>query len=169
MPLSSPLRTEAMPRTRLLGLASAVLAALLHLRALAPEAQAQKAQRVKRAKRPAGRMDSAFIQAGKLYTSRKYKQALAKLDQVLAARELRVGQRIEDVVEAVCDAFGVSEDYVLRRGSRRNRARLAALHLCRSLTGAPVREIGAHFGGVNGQAISNLVRKAANDVCGTRS
>ena len=52
---------------------------------------------------------------------------------------------------------------LLRRGSRRNRARLAAIYLCRSRTGVSVREIGGYFGGVNGQAISNLVRKAGTE------
>jgi len=83
--------------------------------------------------------------------------------EVPAARELRAQRRIEDVVEEVCDTFGVSEDHVRRRGSRRNPARLAAVYLCRSLTGASVREIGVHFGGVRGQAISNLVKKAADE------
>ena len=83
--------------------------------------------------------------------------------EVPAARELRATRRIEDVVDAVSDAFGVSAEYVLRRGSRQNPARLAAVYLCRSLTRASVREIGERFGGVNGQAISNLVSKAANE------
>ena len=42
-------------------------------------------------------------------------------------------------------------------------ARLAAVYLCRSLTRRSVREIGAYFGGVNGQAVSNLVGKMAQE------
>ena len=82
---------------------------------------------------------------------------------VPAARELRANRRIEEVVEAVCASYGVAADHVLRRGRRRNQARLAAVYLCRSLTGASVRAIGLHFGGVNGQAISNLVRKVTRE------
>jgi len=36
-------------------------------------------------------------------------------------------------------------------------------YLCRLRTGASVCEIGWHFGGVKGQAISNLVRKAGTE------
>ena len=56
----------------------------------------------------------------------------------------------------------ISTPPVLRRGSRHNRARMAAVCLCRSLTRHSVREIGAHFGGVSGQAISNLVSRTAD-------
>jgi len=94
---------------------------------------------------------------------REWIQARLPDREVPAARELRDQRRAEDVVEAVCDTFGVSEDHVRRGGSRRNPARLAAVYLCRSLTGAPVREIGAHFGGVRGQAISNLVKRTADE------
>ena len=82
---------------------------------------------------------------------------------VPAARQLRAEVRIEDVVQAVCDAFGVPAEHVRRRGSRRNRARLAAVYLCRSLTRRSVREIGVYFGGVNGQAVSNLAGKMAHE------
>jgi len=42
-------------------------------------------------------------------------------------------------------------------------ARLATVYLCRSLTRRSVREIGEYFGGVNGQAVSNLVGKMAHE------
>jgi len=48
-------------------------------------------------------------------------------------------------------------------GSGGDTARLAAVYLCRSLTRGSVREIGAYFGGVNGQAVSNLVGKMAQE------
>ncbi|MFV1967664.1 MAG: helix-turn-helix domain-containing protein [Pirellulaceae bacterium] len=67
------------------------------------------------------------------------------------------------MVEAVCDAFSVPAEHVRRRGSRRNRARLAAVYPCRSLTRRSVPEIGAYFGGVNGQAVSNLAGKMAHE------
>ncbi|HID78900.1 MAG TPA: hypothetical protein EYP56_23250 [Planctomycetaceae bacterium] len=63
-------------------------------------------------------------------------------------------------MKAGCDVFGVSEEQVLRRGTRRNRARLAAVYLCRWRTGVWVSEMGRHFGGVNGQAVSKLVGEA---------
>ena len=81
---------------------------------------------------------------------------------VPAARPLRAEVDVDDVVDAVCRAFGVGTDLVRRRNSRRNPARLAAVSLCRSLTRRSARELGTHFGGVSAQAICNLARKAAH-------
>jgi len=76
MPLCSQSRPERTPPTRLIGLATVLLAALPHFGSVAAGAEAQRPPRVKRAKRAASRMDSAFIEAGRLYTGRKYEQAL---------------------------------------------------------------------------------------------
>jgi len=79
--------------------------------------------------------------------------------EVPAARELRVELQTGVVVDVVSRAFGVSKESVERRGRRGNQARAVAVYFCRSLTRRPVCELGRHFGGISGQAVSNTVAK----------
>ena len=86
MPLSSPPDPERRPATSSIGLAAILLATFPHVGPLAREAEAQKAQRAKRPKRAASRMDSAFVEAGRLYIGRKYEQALDAYREYLKSK-----------------------------------------------------------------------------------
>ena len=84
--LSSLPRAKARPRAHLCRLGGVLLIALPYLAPLAPEAGAQQTKRVKRAKKVASRMDSAFVEAGRLYTGRKYEQALDAYQKYLRSK-----------------------------------------------------------------------------------
>ena len=70
-----------------------------------------------------------------------------------------VGVSVDDVISAVCRAFDVERDQILRPGGRLNRPRDAAVLLARELTAQPVATLGAAFG-VGATAITETVRRA---------
>jgi len=78
---------------------------------------------------------------------------------VPAARELRREILLSAVTAAVCQAYGISADQLTVRGRKENEARSVAVYLCRRLSRASIREIGAFFGGVDGSAVSHIVAK----------
>ncbi|MEW6359117.1 MAG: transposase [Planctomycetota bacterium] len=78
---------------------------------------------------------------------------------VPAARELGAAISVEEIERAVCRAYGISPEALRRRGSRGNEARGAAIYLSRGWTRLRGEELGAYFGGIKGQAISNTVAK----------
>lgn len=81
--------------------------------------------------------------------------------EIPATRQLRHDISIGEIEEAVCSTFGVSKESLKVRGRRRNQARAVAVYLCRMLTRMSIEKIGAHFGRISGQAISNIVAKVA--------
>jgi len=80
--------------------------------------------------------------------------------EVPAARALSKDVSLQDVVAAVCRAWGVSAELLTARGRHGNEARCAAAYLSRKLTRASGEEIGACFGGVKGSAVSHIVARA---------
>lgn len=76
--------------------------------------------------------------------------------QVPAAKQLRTSYKVEEIVQSVCRAFSVDKRTLFLRGSHKNRPRAVALYLCRLMTRASVRELGAYFGNISGQAVSKV-------------
>jgi chromosomal replication initiation ATPase DnaA len=75
-------------------------------------------------------------------------------------RQLAWRPTVEEVVQAVCQAFDVPRTEFVARRRRGNNGRLAAIYLCRRLTDASVGTIGEYFGGVSTPAISKAVQRA---------
>jgi putative transposase len=76
--------------------------------------------------------------------------------EVPAAAQLRTSYEVEEILQSVCEAFGVDKGTLLCRGSRKNLPRSIALYLCCSMTRSSVRELGKYFGGISGQAVSTV-------------
>jgi REP element-mobilizing transposase RayT len=76
---------------------------------------------------------------------------------VPAARELRSAPSMQRITQAVSEAFSVAEPSLLKRRSRGNEARAAAIYLCRRMTRHPLDELGEYFGGITGQSVSWVV------------
>jgi len=77
--------------------------------------------------------------------------------EVPAARELRRQIAPAQVVAAVCEVYGTSEDTLRARGRRGNEPRAVALYLCKRLTRVCLSELGQTFGGVGASAVCNAV------------
>jgi len=95
---------------------------------------------------------------------------LVREEEIPSARELAGRCSVAEVERAVAGAYGVAvPDLRRRRRGAGNEARLAAIYLSRRLTGLGVRELGGHFGGVGGAAISNAVRQVEQTASTPRS
>lgn len=89
--------------------------------------------------------------------------------EVPAARALRARPSVEAVEAAVCRVSGESVEGLRKWRRRGSAARGAALYLSRKWTGEAVTALGAHFGGVSGQAVSALVARVAQRLEDDRS
>ena len=69
-------------------------------------------------------------------------------------RELKPRVPPGTILQAVCREFGCTEEQVLTRGRKKNKAREIAIHLARDLTGLSCKELGMYFDGVSGALIS---------------
>ena len=73
----------------------------------------------------------------------------------------------EAIVRAVTEALRVSRVQILTRGRKRNHARDIAIYLSRELSGLSCQELGRHFGGLSGAAITmrhhHVLHQMAND------
>ena len=58
------------------------------------------------------------------------------------------------ISELVAERYAVSEEVVRCRDRKLNEARDVAIYLSRQRSGCPLREIGAHFGGIRPSAVS---------------
>ena len=62
--------------------------------------------------------------------------------------------RIEKVVEAVAESFGVKGETILEKSGKGNKARRAALYLSQRHTGLSNGEIARYFEGIQSSAVS---------------
>jgi len=65
------------------------------------------------------------------------------------------------VVDEVCKEFGCSTEQVLKKGTKRNIAREAAIYLTKELSGLTCRDLGIYFGGVSGALITMMANRIA--------
>ena len=97
---------------------------------------------------------------------RKVEQASLRLGSG-QARQLGGGTpapQVEAIERAVCAVFGVEEERLRERRRWRNKARGAALYLCRKWTGMAVRELGERFGGVGAPSASKMAARVAREL-----
>jgi REP element-mobilizing transposase RayT len=80
-------------------------------------------------------------------------------DGVPAQRQLAWRPSLEQVAEAVSQAFGVEPAELCVSRRHGNEARSAAIYVARQVTDAAVRVIGEYFGGVSMAAISKMVAR----------
>ncbi len=76
--------------------------------------------------------------------------------EVPAAREFRISPEIKDILKVVGDTFGIDKEQLVRKGSRKH-GRAIAMYLANKLGAYPIQELGDRFGGISGQAVSNIV------------
>ena len=77
--------------------------------------------------------------------------------EVPATRAFAPEQSVDQIVHAVCSAYGVSPESMTDRGRHHNEPRSVAVYLCRRLTRAPIALLGARFGGAHVSTVSHIV------------
>lgn len=83
-------------------------------------------------------------------------------------KTLRPRPDVEKIVDSVAKHLQTSPEYILARGHKRNRARDIAVYLSRELSGLSCQELGRHFGGVCGAAITMRHRHVTRALTGNR-
>jgi REP-associated tyrosine transposase len=81
--------------------------------------------------------------------------------EVPARRRLARRPTLDDVLVAVCAAWGVEAESLQRARRHGNEARTAALYLARECAAIPVTKLAHQFGQVSVSAVSKLLRQAA--------
>ena len=79
--------------------------------------------------------------------------------EVPQAKSLRPVVTAEEIDEAVKVAYGLAGNQWRGRGKHGNRARVAAIMLCRKLTRMRIEDVGKRYGGVKGGTVSAAVKK----------
>jgi len=88
--------------------------------------------------------------------------------EVPAARTLRQRVGVDAIEAAVCATFGVPRERLRLRRRRDNVARAAALYLSRKLTGETLGALGARFGRITSQAVSQIVAHLSEELSANR-
>ena len=71
----------------------------------------------------------------------------------------RLRPSVEAVCEVVADAHGIAVPLLIRKGLKRNESRDVAAYLARVHRGHKLAELGDHFGGISGAAVSHACRQ----------
>ena len=75
-------------------------------------------------------------------------------DEIPCLKRLKTAVPVETVVREAAGHLRTSPERILLPWGKQNRARDIAIYLSRELTGLSCRELGTHFGGVSGAAIT---------------
>ena len=76
-------------------------------------------------------------------------------------KKLKPKIALEDVVQAVAENFGCSQELILTKGRKKNKARNVAIYLARDMSGVSCKDLGEYFGGVNGPLITIMHKRIA--------
>ena len=79
-------------------------------------------------------------------------------------KKLKPKVKLDTVVEAVCEEFDCTNEQIITKGRKNNKAREAAIHIARDLSGMSCKDLGLYFGGVSGALITimyNRIREQA--------
>jgi REP element-mobilizing transposase RayT len=88
--------------------------------------------------------------------------------EVPQLRKLKPKIQLKNVVKAVCEEFACSEERIIKKGRKKNKAREVAIHLSRDLSGMSCKDIGLYFGGVSGALITIMSNRIAQEVAQNR-
>ena len=69
----------------------------------------------------------------------------------------KLSQKI--ILQAVCQEFSCSNEQVITKGRKKNKAREVAIYLARDLSGLSCKDLGLYFGGVSGALITIMYNR----------
>ena len=78
-------------------------------------------------------------------------------------KKLKPKVKPEAVVEAVGKEFGCSENHIIIKGKKKNKAREVAIHIARDMSGMSCAELGNFFGGVSGALITMMYNRVSKE------
>ena len=79
-------------------------------------------------------------------------------------KKLKPKVQLDTIVKAVCEEFDCTNEQIITKGRKNNKAREAAIHITRDLSGMSCKDLGLYFGGVSGALITimyNRIREQA--------
>ena len=76
-------------------------------------------------------------------------------------KKLKPRVAIKNIVQAVSEQFKCSEDLIIGKGRKNNKAREVAIYLGRDMSGASCKDLGLYFGGVSGALITIMHKRIA--------
>jgi len=78
-------------------------------------------------------------------------------------KKLKPRIALDNVVQAVAEQYSCSEDQILGKGRKNNKAREVAIYLARDMSGASCKDLGLYFGGVSGALITIMHKRIAEE------
>ena len=83
-------------------------------------------------------------------------------------KKLKPKIALENVIQAVAQDFGCSQELILAKGRKKNKAREVAIYLARNMSGVSCKKLGEYFGGVSGALITIMHNRIAEKVLQNR-
>ena len=78
-------------------------------------------------------------------------------------KKLKPKVSLEKVVEAVTQEFNCSQERIIAKGRKKNKAREVALYIARDMSGMSCKDLGEYFGGVSGALITIMHNRIADE------
>ncbi len=83
-------------------------------------------------------------------------------------KKLKPRIAIDNVVQAVAEQYSCSEDQIIAKGRKNNKAREVAIYLSRDMSGVSCKNLGLYFGGVSGALITIMHKRIAEESARSR-
>ncbi len=78
-------------------------------------------------------------------------------------KKLKPRVSLEKVVQAVTQEFHCSQERIIAKGRKKNKAREVALYIARDMSGMSCKDLGEYFGGVSGALITIMHKRIADE------
>ena len=78
-------------------------------------------------------------------------------------KKLKPKVSLEKVLEAVTQEFNCSQDRIIAKGRKKNKAREVALYIARDMSGMSCKDLGEYFGGVSGALITIMHKRIVDE------
>ncbi len=78
-------------------------------------------------------------------------------------KKLKPRVSLEKVVQAVTQEFHCSQERIIAKGRKKNKAREVALYIARDMSGMSCKDLGEYFGGVSGALITIMHNRIADE------
>jgi REP element-mobilizing transposase RayT len=88
--------------------------------------------------------------------------------EVPQLKKLKPRVATEDVIRVVSEQFKCSENHIIAKGRKNNKAREVAIYLARDMSGVSCKDLGLYFGGVSGALITIMHKRIAEESAQSR-
>jgi hypothetical protein len=104
--------------------------------------------------------DSDFVNwiKGNFLSGKQDEKEIPKL------KKLKPKVSLGTLANSVCEEFGCSEEQIITKGRKKNKAREVAIYLARDMTAITCKDLGEYFGGVSGALITMMHNRIADEL-----